>query len=783
VGHWNIVFAQSAEHYISSERTIAIFGDPPRPDNRYHIMNDWYVNIAAADEAAAQATLANYLAAVEGRSAKYDSIHPYRRPIDGKVVWVHVVGDVVRGSDGQATHVHGVVMDVTAIRLAQEAAQAANHAKSEFLANMSHEIRTPMNGVVGMVDILQQTELTPAQHRMLGTIHRSSLSLLNVLNDILDFSKIEAGKLDVERIPTYLREVVEGVSLLLVSLSAERSVSLSVFVDPKLPPWMLCDPTRLRQVVLNLMGNAIKFSREPQTGFQAQVRLLVEPCTLQGGDAGVRLRVVDNGIGMTPAVLDKLFQPFMQADVSTARQFGGTGLGLSITRRLVDLMHGSVSARSTQGEGSEFVVELPLQECEADRKIFPVPSLAGLLVLLVTQDQQTADQVRVYCESVGASVQLVPDVAAAAAVLSASDGAAQDAVVLLGRDCASAGVDDTLLAAGRVVKLLLRGQENPDAGDVLNDSPLLFDDLIHVIARSSGREARRDKQRQLKVRHATARPKALSVEEAFATGKLILLAEDNETNRDVMQEQLRLLGYTCETANDGAIALQMWQENPGRYALLLSDCHMPNLDGFGLTAAIRAVEPPGTRLPIIAITANAILGEAERCMERGMDGYLSKPLRMHELAEMLDQWLPLVSTGPDAVAATGDTEPPNSEHAETAAPGATLAVWDAGTLKALVGDNTALHRRLMSKFLVNARQQVAQAQSANAAQDLEQLAGVVHTLKSAARSVGALALGELCQGLETAARDADAAACDAMLTGLEPAFAVAAHAIEQHLAS
>ena len=156
---------------------------------------------------------------------------------------------------------------------------------------------------------------------------------------------------------------------------------------------------------------------------------------------------------------------------------------------------------------------------------------------------------------------------------------------------------------------------------------------------------------------------------------------------------------------------------------------------------------------------------------------------MHELAEMLDQWLPLVSTGPVAVAATSDTEPPNSEHAETAAPGATLAVWDAGTLKALVGDNTALHRRLMSKFLVNARQQVAQAQSANAAQDLEQLAGVVHTLKSAARSVGALALGELCQGLETAARDADAAACDAMLTGLEPAFAVAAHAIEQHLAS
>jgi signal transduction histidine kinase/CheY-like chemotaxis protein/HPt (histidine-containing phosphotransfer) domain-containing protein len=699
------------------------------------------------------------------------------------VVWVHVVGDVVRGADGQATHVHGVVMDVTAIRLAQEAAQAANHAKSEFLANMSHEIRTPMNGVVGMVDILQQTELTPAQHRMLGTIHRSSLSLLNVLNDILDFSKIEAGKLDVERIPTYLREVVEGVSLLLVSLSAERSVALSVFVDPELPTWMLCDPTRLRQVVLNLMGNAIKFSREPHPGFQAQVRLLVEPCTLSGGEPGVRLRVVDNGIGMTPAVLAKLFQPFMQADVSTARQFGGTGLGLSITRRLVDLMQGTVSASSTPGVGSEFVVELSLVACEAERKVYPVPSLAGLVVVVVTQDQQTAGQIRVYCESVGTILQVVPDVAAAQVMLSALGGGAQDAVVLLGQDVSNAADSDTPLRTARVVKLVRRGSESLDAGEVLFDSPLLFDDLIHVIARSSGREARRDKQQLRKVHHAIARPKALSVEDALARGSLILLAEDNETNRDVMQEQLRLLGYTCETANDGAIALEMWQGNPGRYALLLSDCHMPNLDGFGLTAAIRATEPPNRRLPIIAITANAMQGEAERCMERGMDSYLSKPLRMHELAEMLDKWLPLEMIGPDTVVTTNEVEPANPGLVESLSAGAALAVWDSGTLKALVGDNTALHRRLMSKFLVNARQQVAQALSANVTNDLDQIAGVVHTLKSAARSVGALELGALCQDLETAALAADANACNAMLPGLEPAFAAVAQEIEHHLAS
>jgi CheY-like chemotaxis protein/HPt (histidine-containing phosphotransfer) domain-containing protein len=312
---------------------------------------------------------------------------------------------------------------------------------------------------------------------------------------------------------------------------------------------------------------------------------------------------------------------------------------------------------------------------------------------------------------------------------------------------------------------------------------LLFDDLIHVIARSSGREARRDKQQLRKVHHAIARPKALSVEDALARGSLILLAEDNETNRDVMQEQLRLLGYTCETANDGAIALEMWQGNPGRYALLLSDCHMPNLDGFGLTAAIRATEPPNRRLPIIAITANAMQGEAERCMERGMDSYLSKPLRMHELAEMLDKWLPLEMIGPDTVVTTNEVEPANPGLVESLSAGAALAVWDSGTLKALVGDNTALHRRLMSKFLVNARQQVAQALSANVTNDLDQIAGVVHTLKSAARSVGALELGALCQDLETAALAADANACNAMLPGLEPAFAAVAQEIEHHLAS
>jgi CheY-like chemotaxis protein/nitrogen-specific signal transduction histidine kinase len=406
--------------------------------------------------------------------------------------------------------------DITERKLAEEATKAASRAKSEFLANMSHEIRTPMNGVIGMVDILQTTTLDAAQRRMLGTIQLSSKALLQILNDILDFSKIEAGKLEVESVPMQLREVAEGVMQLMASSPSALAVDLSVAVDPDLPDWMLGDAVRLRQVLFNLLGNAVKFVNTA-SGVTPRVVLRVAPCTRVDGSPGVRLSVQDNGIGMNPEVVAKLFQPFTQADESTARKFGGTGLGLSITHRLVELMHGQVSVHSTLGVGSEFVVELPLLPCGPVRA------------------QVTTDPV-------------------------------------------------------------------PQGS-------------------------------------APQRPEAPTVEEAVQTGCLILLAEDNEINRDVIQEQLRLLGYACELAEDGAIALRMWQAHPTRYALLLTDCHMPNLDGFGLTEAIRVAEPAGVRLPIIAITANAMQGEADRCRDRGMDDYLSKPLRMQELAPVLEKWL------------------------------------------------------------------------------------------------------------------------------------------------
>jgi len=574
------------------------------------------------------------------------------RAKDGHLFWLASTVAALMNEDGTPREYVAVCTDITERRAAQEAANAASIAKSEFLANMSHEIRTPMNGVIGMVDVLKQTPLNEAQQRMMGTIQDSSLALLQILNDILDYSKVEAGKLAVENLPTQLSDVARGVVQLMVTTAHAKSIDLSVEVSPELPLWIYSDPLRLRQVLLNLVGNAVKFTSSEGTR-QGRVVLYMEPSVLANGLPAVKLRVVDNGVGMEEEVISKLFSPFTQGDESTARRFGGTGLGLSISQRLVVLMGGTIHARSVPGQGSEFTVELPARAAPPGER--PAPPLDEP----VTWGLPT--------------------------------------VVMPPRPVASVG----------------------------------------------------------------------------GTGRLILLAEDNETNREVMLEQLGMLGYAAEVAYDGVMALELWRS--GRFALLLTDCHMPNMDGFELTKAIRREEFKGAHLPIVAVTANAMQGEAQRCRDGGMDDYLSKPLRLTELAKLLARWLPSldhVSThawgavaGDPAQAATPDT----------------LQVWDATAIAEMVGDNPAAQRRLLHKYLSNAAQQLGAIEASLSGRETGALAELAHKLKSGSLTVGASWLGALCSDLEKAGRSDDEQACSAIVMRLKVAFSEVDSKIKAHL--
>jgi signal transduction histidine kinase/CheY-like chemotaxis protein len=786
-GYWSIDFSAGDEFYTSSERTVRIFGDPVQDQMRYHIMDDWYANIAAVDKAAADATLANFLAAVEGTVSRYDMVHPYQRPIDGRVIWVHVLGEVLRDATGKAINVHGVVMDVTTSKLAEDAAHAANRAKSEFLSNMSHEIRTPMNGVIGMVDILQATELMPAQHRMLDVIQDSSLSLLHILNDILDYSKIEAGKLAIEKIATHLREVAESVPQLLSTTANDKAVVLSVFVSPELPVWIVSDPTRLRQILLNLLGNALKFTAT-QDGRPGRVSLRVKSYSdvSAGGRAMLQLIVSDNGIGMSLEAQAKLFKPFTQADESTARKFGGTGLGLSICQRLIELMDGRISVRSSSGEGAEFTVELPLEEAAPGRVLEPEPSLAGVHVLVVTNDACAMNIIPAYCISAGATVTRVPDLAAARYEIKQSPQS-DATVVLLGLADKTPGHTLDLPEGVNVVRMVERNKSSPATELTLPVNPLLYGDLIQKIALASGRLTVAGIVNHLDRRSRLRNP-APSIDQALASGRLILLAEDNETNREVMQEQLRILGYAAEVAEDGVEALQMWRS--GHYALLLTDCHMPNMDGFELTAMIREDEASGAagaRRPIIAVTANAMQGEAQRCRQQGMDDYLSKPLRLNELGPMLSKWLPLSSVAAEHLDATSAgevasipvTQVGGNARASMVPP--RLAIWDDTVLIRMVGDHPAMQRRLLEKFLPSAHAQVTRIVEAAALADTVTVGNVAHAFKSAARTVGTLQLGEVCEALEAAGKAGDASICSTLATGLAAELSLAEAQINQYL--
>jgi PAS domain S-box-containing protein len=541
-----------------------------------------------------------------------------------------------------------------ALEQARNDAEQASRAKSAFLASMSHEIRTPMNGVIGMLDVLQQSSLNSSQIDMANIIHDSAFSLLGIIDDILDFSKIEAGKLQIEIMPMSVADVVEGTCETLARMASKKEVELTLFTDPAIPAAVMGDAGRLRQILVNLTNNAIKFSGRQPSGRVSVCTLLAKSTPEQ---VTLEFRVTDNGIGMDYATQAKLFTPFTQADTSTTRIYGGTGLGLVIARQLANIMGGEIAVQSEPGKGSVFSVRLPFAlpldvgrvSTRHDDGIGLKPDLQNLPCLVVGGMESLADDHAAYLAHAGALIERASDLALADAwiagrppglclVVIDTAGSQQQLNELRTAARSRPGLDVRFVAIGRGQQREPRLQ---DADLVLVDGNVLTREvLLKAVAMVSGQF----KEPDLDDQDIKATYMPLSREEARQNGTLILVAEDNEINQKVILQQLTLFGFTADIANNGREALEMWQNN--HYGILLSDIHMPEMDGYELTAAIRAAENVAKetgkpRIPIIALTANALKGEAEHCHAVGMDDYLSKPVQLLNLKAMLKKWLPV----------------------------------------------------------------------------------------------------------------------------------------------
>ncbi len=621
------------------------------------------------------------------------------------------------------------------LRQATMQAEDATRAKSAFLAAMSHEIRTPMNGVIGMIDVLTHSALTEPQQDAIATIKESAGSLLGIIDDILDFSKIEAGRLDLHPCPTSMLDLVEAVCGSLNPHAAKLGVDLSAFVSPNVPEFLNCDPTRVRQVLINLIGNAIKFSaRRPGVRGSVSVRVYIET----SAPLTISICVADNGIGIAPESLARLFVAFTQAEVSTTRRYGGTGLGLAICKRLTELMRGAIAVESTIDVGSTFTVTLPLDAAAAPT-LRPMPQLPGLHCILVSSPTLRAEDLQAYLEAAGATVEVTASVGTAATIASSR----QPVVIIEDlhprHTTQGARLTSSSYPSNASLLLVTRNQTPPaDANNyyALVTGVLRRRSLLHSVLVASGQASPEVALSDRKLIETASAP---SIADARDQNKLVLVAEDDRINQKVILTQLGLLGYAAEVASNGLEALQLWRD--GDYALLLTDLHMPEMDGYALALTIRLEESKGQRMPIIALTANALVGEAHRARSAGVDEYLTKPVQLSVLGETLAKWLP------HAHAANG-----TSGVAETHDASAEALPLQVATLHRLIGDDPAMILDFLRDFLAVMRAASAEINAVHAAKDLPAIATIAHRLKSSARAVGALHLGDLCAELENATK-------------------------------
>lgn len=694
---------------------------------------------------------------------------------------------------GEERHFTGVMRDMREhvrimkdLEQARNDAEAANRAKSAFLAAMSHEIRTPMNGVIGMIDVLRQTSLSGYQMEMANLIRDSAYALLAIIEDILDFSKIEAGKLEIEKIPMPLASVVENACGMLAHLAQSKNVELTLFIDPSIPENVLGDPLRIRQVLVNIINNAIKFSSKQDKPGKVSVRVMLtesEPEKIV-----VTFQVTDNGIGMDKETLDKLFQSFSQGDPSTTRRFGGTGLGLAISHHLAELMDAEITVQSRPAQGSTFVIQMPFKPLpDTEESQYKATELSGLCCLIFGNHDGLGNDLAVYLKSAGASVERIPDLAAALKYIKKLKAGLWLIVIDAGNQ--EPPIEELRIAFSErseilgarlephfiIIKRGRRKQARVEDIDIVTlDGDVMYrQSLLRAMALAAGRAEPEETNLPPPDIHAE-KPLAMSREEALQQGKLILVAEDNEINQKVIRQQLTLLGYAADIANDGREALGRWQNC--KYALVLTDLHMPEIDGFELTRNIRELESENCHIPIVALTANALKGEREHCLNAGMDDYLSKPVQLDDLRLMLEKYMAQNITqsklDSEEKAQSGqkvtDTSPVLSP-AETADQ-ADKAPVNVHILEGFVGSDPEIIKDMLHDYRISATQTAAELRTALQNNQLTTVGLIAHKLKSSSRSVGALKLGDICAEIEQAGKNNDRESLDSLFIQFDEAL-------------
>ena len=683
----------------------------------------------------------------------------------------------LRGEDGRMIGTVHVARDITERKQTEErirqanrqleeataragemalAAEAANRAKSEFLANMSHEIRTPMNGVIGMTGLLLDMDLTPEQREYAEVVRKSGEALLSLINDILDFSKIEARKLDLEALDFDLRTTLEDASEMLAVKAHEKGLELVCLIDPDVPSLLRGDPGRFRQILTNLGSNAVKFTHE------GEIVIRVSLVEKTGGKVTVRFEVRDTGIGIPRDKVAALFSPFTQMDGSTTRKYGGTGLGLSISRQLAELMGGQVGVESEEGMGSIFWFTAIFDEQQDKPGTLAEKDLTGTRVLVVDDHPTNRLLLTTMLRSWGCEPGEAADGESALGELRAGVERGRSYRVALldmlmpamdGETLGSRIKADPELAATDLIMVTSLGQrgdrkrleETGFAGYLTK--PVRQGHLREMLSLVLGRSRDAGFPPKILTRHTIAESRRLR----------ILVAEDNVTNQLVAVKMLERLGYRADVAASGREALTALRNIP--YSLVLMDCQMPEMDGFEATRLMRQGEAGHNHVstPVIAMTARAMQGDREKCLEAGMNDYLPKPVDLTALAKALDRWLlPVIESAGDRVMTSG-----KDTHA---------LIFDRAALSDRLMGNEDLIREVVSIFLDDTPRRIKTLREQMTKGDAVGVGQQAHAIKGAAASIGGEALREIAFEMEKAGREKDLEKLVAMMPELEKGF-------------